>query len=136
MEFIGMAGGDEDFRTLERMANEAKMYGAQASFQRPSLNANSLSQVVSSSLSSSLSSRLELTSTKSGTTVSRSVRTDVQRERQNAPDDIQVNNDWRVFQANGDGAHVGNVWTWSARANDFAMIIDPRCMACFKVSMH
>ena len=97
MEFVGMASDEEDFTTLERFASEAKLYGSQSSFNRPNLTASSLSQIVSSSLASSLSSKLEITSLKTGTT--RSVRTDVEREKVNAPDDAIVNSDWRVFPA-------------------------------------
>ena len=130
IEFVGMAGQDEDFTTMNRMAEEAKVFGSQATFNRPNLTTESLSQIVSSSLASSLASKTELTSLKTGS--SRSVRTDVERERGNAPDDKKLNDDWRIFQSKGDESYVLRVWTWNPKVNDFARVIDPRCASCFK----
>lgn len=127
---VGMAGQDERFDTLESMVEEARMYGTQAAFNRPNLNTESLSAIVSSSVASSLASKTEMTSLKTGKT--RSVRTDVERERLNAPDDTRVNADWRVFRSTSEDEYVQNIWKWNSRRGDFAKIIDPRCNICYK----
>ena len=92
---VGMANDDEPFLALRQMTKEAKHFGAIASFHQPALNTDSLSQIISSSVASSLSSKTELTSIKTGST--RSVRTDVERERSDANDGKKINTDWRVF---------------------------------------
>ena len=112
------------------MAEEAKSFGVQATFNRPALNANSLSEIVTSSVATSLSSKTELTSLKTGKL--RSVRTDVVREKQNAPDDKFATGEWRVFLAADPERYVMRVWKWSARNEDFAQLIDPRCRFCYK----
>jgi len=127
---VGMADGNETFITLQRMAEEAKSFGALASFNRPSLNADSLSQIVSSSVASSLSSKSELTSLKTGNI--RAVRTDVKRERQDAKDGKKPTKDWMVFPSQDEEKYVERVWTWNTRTNDFATVIDPRCAECYK----
>ena len=51
---VGMANqATEDFSILEEMTKEAKAYGAIASFNKPSMNADSLSQIISSQVTSS-----------------------------------------------------------------------------------
>lgn len=117
---IGMAANDEDFSALSRMADEAKSFGVQADFNRPALNTDSLSQIVTSSLATSLSSKTELTSLNSGKM--RSVRTDVQREKQDSPDDHIVNGNWRVFLSSHPECYVMRVWKWSTKINDFAEV--------------
>ena len=127
---IGMADKDENFSALSEMAKEATSFGVQATFNRPALNANSLSEIVASSVATSLSSKTELTSLKTGKL--RSVRTDVVREKQNAPDDKFATGEWRVFLAADPERYVMRVWKWSARNEDFAQLIDPRCRFCYK----
>lgn len=127
---IGMAGDEEKFDTLEQMAEEAKLFGSQAKFERPELNSTSLSQIMSSSAASSLATKTEMSSFKTGT--SRLVRTDVQRERSNAPDDEKLNENWRVFRTSGEDQYVQNVWVWNTKNRDFSRLIDPRCSICYK----
>ncbi|KAL3919188.1 MAG: hypothetical protein SGILL_003880 [Bacillariaceae sp.] len=105
---IGMAGQDEKFDTLRNMAEEAKLFGCQANFQRPNLESTALSKIMTSSVASSLATKTEMSSMKTGS--SRLVRTDVERERSNAPDDHRVNEDWRVFQTSNKDQYVQNVW--------------------------
>jgi hypothetical protein len=129
---IGMADANEKFSTMQRMVDEAKSYHVQATFNRPSLlSASSLSEIMSSSIATSLSSKTELTSLKSGKM--RSVRTDVEREKCNAPDDDAITDDWRVYRGGGSDKFVVRVWNWSSEARDFCQLIDPRCRTCFKV---
>lgn len=128
---IGMANTDEPFTALRNMVKEAKRFGSIASFDQPTMNTDSLSQIISSSVASSLSSKTELTSLETGT--SRSVRDDVKREYTNAKDDKRVNMDWRVFAGEGSRQKVVGVWTWSNKLQDFAQVIDPRCKHCFKL---
>lgn len=127
---IGMADSKESFLTMERMVEEARAFNVQATFNRPSLSTNSLSQIISSSVATSLASKTELTSLKSGKM--RSVRTDVEREKHNAPDDAAVSEDWRVFRASDKQQYVLQVYEWSSVTDDFARLIDPRCRECFK----
>jgi hypothetical protein len=128
---IGMADMNEKFSTMQRMVDEAKSYHVQATFNRPSLCTSSLSEIISSSVATSVSSKTELTSLKSGKM--RSVRTDVEREKCNAPDDHAVNDDWRVFRGGAVDKFVVRVWEWNAAAGDFSEMIDPRCRTCYKV---
>ena len=129
---VGMADTGETFSALRLMTKEAKQFGALASFHQPSLNTDSLSQIISSSVASSLSSKIELTSLKNaGTTSSRSVRMDVERERQNVPDTKKPKQDeWRIFKDSNSDQRVVRVWTWSDTQHDFATVIDPRCQKC------
>jgi len=127
---VGMAGDGENFATLKKMAEEAKMFGAQATFNRPLLNSRSLSEIVTSSVVSSLASKLELTSVKTGK--ARLVRTDVERESNNAPDDTKVNENWRAFLTSSGKQYVQNVWVWNQKVEDFARIINPGCNNCYK----
>jgi hypothetical protein len=131
IDCIGMADVNENFSTMQRMVDEAKSYHVQATFSRPSLCTRSLSEIISSSAATSVSSKTELTSLKSGKM--RSVRTDVEREKCNAPDDRAVNNGWRVFRGGAFDKFVVRVWEWNAEANDFSQMIDPRCRCCNKV---
>lgn len=127
---IGMAGQEEKFDTLELMAEEAKLFGCQANFERPALDSTSLSQIMTSSVVSSLASKTEMSSLKTGE--SRMVRTDIERERSNAPDDTKLNENWRVFQTSSEEQYVQNVWVWNSELNDFSRLIDPRCDKCYK----
>jgi hypothetical protein len=128
---IGMADANEKFSTMQRMVDEAKSYHVQATFNRPSLlSASSLSEIMSSSVATTLSSKTELTSLKSGKM--RSVRTDVEREKCNAPDDDAITDDWRVFRGSDYDNFVARVWEWSSKNQDFYQLIDPRCRTCCK----
>jgi Mg-chelatase subunit ChlD len=92
---VGMASRNEDFTVLEDMVKEAKAFGAVASFNRPSLDADSLSHIISSHVSSLTSTKTELTETKTGR--GKTVRTDIVRERVDTPDDAWPTEDWRIF---------------------------------------
>jgi hypothetical protein len=75
---IGMADDTEDFSTLRAMVAEADSFGALASFNKPSLSTDSLSNIITSLVTSLASSKTEMTDLKTGK--SRSVRADVLRE--------------------------------------------------------
>jgi hypothetical protein len=129
---IGMADANENFSTLQRMVEEAKSYHVQATFHRPSLlSTSSLSAIMSSSIATSLSCKTELMSLKSGKM--RSVRTYVEREKCDAPDDDEITDKWRVFRGGAYDKFVVRVWKWNSKARDFCQLIDPRCHTCFKV---
>ena len=136
---IGMADADENFTALEKMTQEAKQFGATATFHQPSLNTDSLSQIISSSVASSLSSKAELTSLQHNDAAAnpqgktfRSVRMDVERERQNTPESQKPSpSQWRIFRESTDQTVI-SVWTWSDEQHDFANIIDTRCHKCSK----
>ena len=127
---IGMADPGTDFGTLQSMVAEASAYGSVASFNKPSLDANSLS-VIFSTLSTSLTtSKTEMTDVKSGTT--RTVRTDVTRERKGAVNDLELNDTWDVYTSTGEIGYVSGFWSWSMQKNDMIQLYDPRCCYCFK----
>ena len=140
---VGMANHQkEDFSILEKMVHEAKAYGAVASFNKPSMDANSLSSIISTQMASSLTStKTELTNLSSGKSMT--VRTDLVRERQNAPDDLVPNFDWRMF--NTSSMYTVQVWAWANRhtnrrqnydtGGEFCRLIDPRCASCYKVTV-
>ena len=130
---VGMANHEtEDFSILEKMVQETKAYGAIGFFNKPSMTADSLSQIISSQVTSSLTStKTELTNLSSGKAMT--VRTDLVRERHNAPDDLAPTSDWRLF--NNDSQYTLRVWTWNHKGErgngGFSRLIDPRCLSCF-----
>ena len=135
--FVGMANqSTEDFSVLEQMTKEALEYGAVASFNKPSMDSDSLSQIISSRVASSLTStKTELTNLTSGKSLI--VRSDLIRERKDAPDDLDPTRDWKLF--NSSQQYTVDVWTWNKKKrhvggnNDFVRLIDPRCSACYSV---
>ena len=119
---------EEDFLVLEAMSEEAKAYGANSRFAKPSLDADSLSNIVSSLASSLTGSVTEMTDLASGKP---KILRDVRREKVGAPDDSALTNDWWVY---GDaGNYVDSIDTWGHyKLNDFVRFIDPRCANCFE----
>jgi Mg-chelatase subunit ChlD len=128
---VGMANQKEDFSILKEMVKEAKAFGAVASFNKPSLSADSLSHIISSHVSSLISTKTELTELNSGK--AKTVRTDIVRERVDAPDDIAPTDDWRIFRASSDERYTKRVWKWNRKHGDFCKVSDPRCGSCFKI---
>mmetsp|Transcript_16186 Transcript_16186/g.18444 ORF Transcript_16186/g.18444 Transcript_16186/m.18444 type:complete len:202 (+) Transcript_16186:447-1052(+) len=63
---IGMADEGEDFSTLHSMVDEATSYGAVASFGKPSLDADSLSNIITGLASSLTTSKTEMTNMATG----------------------------------------------------------------------
>ncbi|CAB9502452.1 Myosin heavy chain kinase [Seminavis robusta] len=128
---IGMADKDEDFSTLEAMVEEAKQFGSVASFNKPSLDTDSLSSIITSLVTSLTTTKTEITDIATGKV--KSVRTDIRRERSNAPDDLVLGEDWDTFQSSSFSNYVIRIWSWSTRKDDFVYIMDPRCVACYQV---
>jgi Mg-chelatase subunit ChlD len=124
---IGMADESEDFSTLHDMVSEAKQYGAMASFGKPSLDADSLSNVITSLASSLTTSRTEMTELKTGR--QKTVRMDIEREKYDAPD---WEGTWKNYTTD-DSQYVRRFWTWDHKRNvgDWVEIIDRRCRFCF-----
>uniref|UniRef100_A0A7S2K561 Alpha-type protein kinase domain-containing protein n=1 Tax=Leptocylindrus danicus TaxID=163516 RepID=A0A7S2K561_9STRA len=106
------------------MAEEAKTFGAVASFEKPSLCAESLGSVISSLATSLTSNMSEMT--KGGQ--KRAVRMDISRERKGISDDLRLTNDWSIFH----GRYVGKFLCWSLEKNDFVELFDFRCHNCGK----
>lgn len=122
---IGMAEESEDFSCLNDMVDEARQYGAMASFGKPSLDANSLSNIVTSLASSLTTSRTEMTKLKTGRV--KMVRMDIERGKNNAPD---CEGTWEIFSSND--KTVNRFWTWNhSHTNGFVGIVDRRCMYCY-----
>jgi len=122
---IGMADEAEDFSTLNDMVTEAQQYGAQAKFGKPSLDADSLSNIVSSLASSLTTSVTEMTELKTGK--QRLVRMDVIREKINAPD---TEGSWKKY--NSSTQYISSYWSWNWKeGNRFVEVVDKRCGYCF-----
>ncbi len=128
---IGMAEKGEDFSTLNDMVDEATAYGSVAHFGKPSLDADSLSNIITGLASSLTTSKTEMTNLVTGQV--RKVRMDVTRERKNAPDDLWLTDDWTSF-TNPPEKHVNNIWSWNTQMNDFVRVIDSRCGVCWNHS--
>lgn len=129
---IGMAERGEDFSTLNDMVTEAQAYGAKATFGKPSLDADSLSNIVTTLASSVTTSMTEMTNIETGTL--RKVRMDLRREKMNTPDDLVLTSDWITYETNSMNQFVSNIWSWDYKLNDFVRIIDHRCVDCWKMT--
>ena len=125
---IGMADKGEDFSTLNDMVDEATSFGAVATFGKPSLDADSLSNIITGLASSLTASKTEMTNLATGKV--RKVRMDITRERKNTPDDLFVTADWNCY--NTESKFVNRIWSWSTQLNDFVQVIDSRCGVCWK----
>lgn len=125
---IGMADIGEDFSTLNDMVEEASSYGAVASFGKPSLDADSLSNIITNLASSLTTTKTEMTNLATGAI--KTVRMDIIRERKDAPDDRFVTSDWKCF--NTKLMYVDRFWSWSNQLNDFVIVIDTRCGVCWE----
>ncbi|KAL7548558.1 hypothetical protein ACHAWF_012911 [Thalassiosira exigua] len=125
---IGMAEESEDFSTLNDMVTEAKQYGAQASFGKPSLDADSLSNIITSLASSLTTSKTEMTELMTGK--AKTVRMDIQREKLNTPDHVGT---WKYYMSADEENCVNRFWTWDYRSggSGFLKILDTRCAYCF-----
>lgn len=126
---IGMAEETEDFSTLNDMVTEAKQYGAQASFGKPSLDADSLSNIITSLVTSLTTSKTEMTELNTGK--AKLVRMDIKREKVNTPDNIGT---WKDYRSDGnDGSdYVNRFWTWNGRrSNGFVEVLNTTCAYCY-----
>mmetsp|Transcript_806 Transcript_806/g.1651 ORF Transcript_806/g.1651 Transcript_806/m.1651 type:complete len:716 (-) Transcript_806:901-3048(-) len=123
---IGMAGEAEDFSTLNDMVTEAKQFGAQASFGKPSLDADSLSNIITSLASSLTTSKTEMTELRTGK--AKLLRMDIEREKFNTSDYVGT---WLDFRSDGPD-YVNRCWTWNySHTNGFVEILDTRCTFCY-----
>lgn len=128
---IGMANEKEDFSILQSMVKEAVDFGCNASFSKPTLSTDSLSNIITTLTSSMTSTKTELTELRTGKLLS--VRTDVTRERRNAPDDVAPTEDWRVFLPSSSDMYTERVYAWNMQVDDFVEVMDHRCFTCFDV---
>ena len=112
MACIGMADEKENFGCLNDMVTEALEYGSQASFGKPSLDADSLSNIISSLATSLTSTKTEMTELRTGK--AKQIRTDIVREKQGTPDNV---GNWDVFNDSHDSHsnYVNNIWVLSYR---------------------
>jgi len=125
---IGMADAEEDFSTLNDMVSEAQSFGANASFGKPSLDADSLSKIITTLANSLTTSKTEMTDMKTGEV--RKVRMDIARERIGTPDDLNLTSEWTVYKSE-ERRHIERVWTWNYKRNQFAQVLDTRCATCY-----
>jgi hypothetical protein len=129
---IGMAEMGEDFSTLNDMVTEAQSYGAKATFGKPSLDADSLSNIVTTLASSVTTSMTEMTNIETGTL--RKVRMDLRREKVNTPDDLVLTSEWSTYETATLKHYVSSIWSWDCKLNDFVEVIDHRCADCWKMT--
>lgn len=125
---IGMAEKSTDFSTLKDMVEEAKQYGCMASFGKPRLDADSLSQIISNLASSLTTSRTELTEVTSGKM--RQVRMDIEREKLHTQDNEGT---WKNY-ALDKSRYVERFWGWTfngKRTGGFVKIVSRRCIYCY-----
>ena len=127
---IGMADdGTENFQTLSDMVTEAEAYGAIASFNKPSMHADSLSNIITSLATSVTATKTEITDIKTGE--SKLVRTDIRRERRNTPDDENLTDEWIAYRNTRTGdQYVNRIWKWDGKKDGFVYLKDPRCLRC------
>ena len=132
---IGMAqdGEDEVFETLNDMVTEADAYGAKSSFSLPSLDTESLSNIISSMSSSLTTTKTEMTDVATGQT--KVVRHDVRSERKGTIDDLFPTDEWRMYN-NTNSLFVVRIWSWSSVKDDFIYLKDTRCHSCWEECMH
>ena len=132
---IGMAqdGEDEAFETLNEMVTEADAYGAKSSFSLPSLDTESLSNIISSMASSLTTTKTEMTDVATGQT--KVVRHDVRSERKGTIDDLFPTDEWRKYNNTG-SLLVIRIWSWSSDKDDFIYLKDTRCYSCWEECMH
>jgi len=130
---IGMAEDGEDLSTLDEMVDEATSYGAIASFSKPSLDADSLSNIITNLASSLTASKTEMTNMETG--APKKVRMDIIRERIDASDDKSITSDWKCYTRTSSNV-VNRIWSWSTELNDFAQVIDNRCGECWRRTSH
>lgn len=123
---VGMADGNEKFDTLRGIVEEAGSFGSVASFGKPSLDADSLSNIISTLASSLTTTMTEMTELNSGN--SKAVRMDVEREKKGTPDDLYLTADWRTYHAQD----VGTFWIWDYERDNFVELFDHRCHYCEK----
>mmetsp|Transcript_14747 Transcript_14747/g.22175 ORF Transcript_14747/g.22175 Transcript_14747/m.22175 type:complete len:790 (+) Transcript_14747:89-2458(+) len=126
---IGMAEKSADFSTLEDMVEEAKQYGSIASFGKPSLDADSLSHIISGLASSLTTSRTEMTELRTGEL--RQVRMDIVREKLHTLDSEGT---WKNYAVDDESRYVWNFWAWTfngRRTGGFTKIVSRRCMHCY-----
>jgi len=126
-----MAEAGEDFSTLSNMVSEAESYGAMASFGKPSLDADSLSNIITTLATSLTSSKTELTDLAKGKV--RKVKMDIMRERKDTPDDLYLTNDWTTYRSD-QADFIQNIWTWNDKKDVFQLITDTRCRSCWDIT--
>ena len=121
---IGMADSKEDFSVLSSMVSEAKSFGSQASFGRPSLDSESLSHLITSLASSVTSTKTEMTEAASGKC--KQVQ-NVTREKLNTPD---LEGAWHIYERKAD-YRVVSISTWQTEKREYTKLVDPRCSICY-----
>jgi hypothetical protein len=123
---IGMAENGEDFTTLNEMVTEAEEYGCIVSFGKPSLDADSLSNIISALATSLTTTKTEMTEVDTG--AMKTVRMDVLRERKGTIDDQYLTDGWWFYESDC----LEKFHSWSYKNNDFCSIVDRRCWHCWK----
>lgn len=136
VQCIGMASAGEnpdvEFQTLQKMVDEAALYGVAAALDIPRLTqSTALSCSIRSLLTSMTQSKTALTNPATG--MLRRVRTDVVREKTSliGVKDTVLTKDWQAYHNGSQTHYVQRFWTWDRRRDDFVYVMDPRCIYCY-----
>lgn len=126
-------GNDDDFQILQDMVNEAQAFHSNATFYRArgALSTDSLSNIFTCLSSFTAVSKLELTTRIESRQLT--VRSGVLRERLDAPDDLVLDDGWKLYKSSSMENGVIRVWSWDRVKDDFVCLLDPRCIVCFTV---
>jgi len=122
---VGMAESkDDEFSTLLNMVKKAESYGCVASFERPKLDTDSLSHIVST-LATSLTTTISEMTGKLKT-----VRTDILREKLGTLEEDHLTDDWSKYE----NEQLLGFYDWIPQRNLFVEIVDRRCACCLNES--
>ncbi|GAX27845.1 hypothetical protein FisN_13Hh048 [Fistulifera solaris] len=132
MSCIGMAEPSEDFDTLQAMVEEARDFGVQAVFQRPTMHLSELSVAISSLASSLCTTKTSMIDRRTGRR--QMVRTDIVHERKSSvkQDWIRPNHEWKVFSNRDVMNYVLRFSTWDTQRDEFVWLMDSRCVFCYQ----
>jgi hypothetical protein len=119
MSCIGMAEPSEDFAILQAMVEEARDFGVQAVFQRPTLHLSELSVAISSLASSLCTTKTSMIDRRTGQR--QMVRTDIVHERKSSvkQDWIRPNHEWKVFSNRDVMNYVLRFSIWDTQKDEF-----------------
>ena len=131
---LGVAASDDRFSLLQELVLQARAYGCVADFhQQPQLlGLESLSHAITTFASSVSQSQTELTSVRAEGNNKHVRVKSVVAERRDAPDDVSLTDQWKVYSNASTSRYVQRVWAWSHQRNDFCYLQDPRCVGCFR----
>ena len=119
MSCIGMAEPSEDFAIMQAMVDEARDFGVQAVFQRPTMHLSELSVAISSLASSLCTTKTSMVNPRTGRR--QVVRTDLVHERRSAVNQhlMRPDQEWKVYSNRDVMNYVLRFSTWDTRRDEF-----------------